>query len=323
MNSEDVQNLAAENIIPFLTAKDRPLTILAVEDDRLERAFLSEQIKGLGHIMKEAVNGHEALNILRKERDKIDVVLMDRMMPIMDGLTAVLLMKEDSNLRNIPVVMVTGATGSKQMQEGLEAGVFYYLAKPVNEDVMRSVLLAATREARQNRTLNDELKRHRQSFNLIHTCKFHFRTLREAESLAAFSAHCFPDPERILPGLAELLINAVEHGNLEIGYERKSELLDAGTWNAELERRSEQPEFRNRVAELIVTHKNDGYYAIITDAGQGFNWRHYMIIDPARAGDNHGRGIAQARAMSFDKLTYNEQGNQAVGFVGSTPPLDW
>ncbi len=316
-------NQTAENIIPFLTARDRPLTILAVEDDRLERAFLAEQIKELGHVMREAVNGEEALNILRQNRDKIDVVLMDRMMPVMDGLTAVHLMKEDADLRKIPVVMVTAATGTRQMQEGLEAGVFYYLTKPVNEDVLRSVLMAATREARQARTLNDELKRHRLSFNLIHTCKFHFRTVQEAESLAAFSAHCFPDAERVLPGLAELLVNAIEHGNLEIGYERKSQLLDVGTWAAELERRATLDRYRDRVAELIITHKDDGFYAIVTDAGQGFNWRHYMTIDPARAGDNHGRGIAQANAMSFDKLTYNEQGNQVVGFVGSTPQLEW
>lgn len=316
-------NQPAENIIPFLTARDRPLTILAVEDDRLERAFLAEQIKELGHVMREAVNGEEALNILRQNRDKIDVVLMDRMMPVMDGLTAVHLMKEDADLRKIPVVMITAATGTRQIQEGLEAGVFYYLTKPVNEDVLRSVLMAATREARQARTLNDELKRHRLSFNLIHTCKFHFRTVQEAESLAAFSAHCFPDPERVLPGLAELLVNAIEHGNLEIGYERKGQLLDAGTWTAELERRAGQERYRDRKAELIITHKDDGLYAVITDAGQGFNWRHYMTIDPARAGDNHGRGIAQANAISFDKLTYNDQGNQAVGFVGHTPQLEW
>lgn len=48
-----------------------------------------------------------------------------------------------------------------------------------------------------------------------------------------------------------------------------------------------------------------------------------MTIEPARAGDNHGRGIAQACATSFDKLTYNEVGNQVVAFVGETPFLEW
>ncbi|MBP7722171.1 MAG: response regulator [Alphaproteobacteria bacterium] len=313
----------AENVIPFLSAKDRPLTILAVEDDRLERAFLGEQIRQMGHMMEEAADGQQALEILRRAKGGIDVVLMDRLMPVMDGLSAVRLIKDDPALRKIPVIMVTGASTVKQMQEGLEAGVFYYLAKPVNEDVLRSVLLAATREAQQNRTLSDELKRHHTSFNLIRTCKFNFRTLNEAECLAAFTAHCFPDPERVLLGLAELLTNAVEHGNLEIGYERKSQLLDNGTWLAEIERRQQLDSYGSRTAELIITRKEDGFYAIITDQGNGFNWKRYMTIEPARAGDNHGRGIAQANAVSFDKLTYNQQGNQAIAFVGGSPQLEW
>ncbi len=316
-------NQLAENVIQFQTIKDRPLTILAVEDDRLERAFLCEQIKQMGHVMQEAADGKQALEILHRMKGEVDVVLMDRLMPVMDGLSAVRQIKDDPLLWKIPVIMVTGASTTKQMQEGLDAGVFYYLTKPVNEDVLRSVLLAATREARQNRTLSEELKRHRTSFDLIQTCKFRFRTLTEAECLAAFTAHCFPDPERVLPGLAELLINAVEHGNLEIGYERKSQLLDNGTWAAEIERRLELEPHLNRTAELIITRKDDGFYAIITDQGGGFNWRRYMTIEPARAGDNYGRGIAQANAVSFDKLTYNEQGNQAIAFVGGSPQLEW
>ena len=48
-----------------------------------------------------------------------------------------------------------------------------------------------------------------------------------------------------------------------------------------------------------------------------------MSIDPARAGDNHGRGIAQANSMSFDELKYNQEGNQAIAFVGKEKALSW
>ena len=316
-------NSRAENIVPFLSAGNRPLTILAVEDDRLQRVFLDEQIREIGHRTLQAMDGQEALDLLRKNKDGIDVVLMDRMMPVMDGLTAVRHMKDDPELRKIPVIMVTGAASSQEMQEGLEAGVFYYLTKPVDENVLRSVLLAATREAEQNRTLNTELRKHRASFDLIQTCRFRFRTLAEAECLAAFMAHCFPDPERALGGLAELMINAVEHGNLEIGYDRKGELLDAGTWRSEIERRQDADAYKVRTAEAAITRKDEGVYAVITDQGTGFEWRRYMSIDPSRAGDNHGRGIAQARAMNFDRLTYNDQGNQAIAFISAQPRLEW
>jgi CheY-like chemotaxis protein len=248
---------------------------------------------------------------------------MDRMMPVMDGITAVRRIKEQAALRKIPIVMITGAASAKDIQEGLDAGVFYYLTKPVNEDVLKSVLAAATREATQNRTLSEELSRHKSSFNLIQTCKFHFRTVEEAESLSAFMAHCFPDPDRVLPGLAELMINAIEHGTYDIGYDKKTDLIDAGTLRAELQRRQTAQEYSERFAEAVITHKDNGIYVVITDQGPGFNWRRYMTIEPSRAKDNHGRGIAQANAISFDKLTYNEQGNQAIAFVSKTQQIQW
>lgn len=219
--------------------------------------------------------------------------------------------------------MVTGAASSHEMQEGIEAGVFYYLAKPVAADMLGSVLTAASREVEQMRGLTVEMRRHRASFNLIESCKFNLRTLDEAECLAAFAAHCFPEPERVVQGMAELMINAVEHGNLEIGYERKSQLIEDRTWRAEIERRLNMPEYQNRYADVTIARREDGVYLVVTDKGGGFNWQRYMSIDPARAADNHGRGIAQANALSFDRLTYNAQGNQAVAFVGHQKRLEW
>ena len=61
----------------------------------------------------------------------------------------------------------------------------------------------------------------------------------------------------------------------------------------------------------------------IIDTGKGFQWRKYMEIDPARAQDNHGRGIAQANAVSFDQLEYNDIGNEVTAFVSNEAELDW
>lgn len=312
-----------DNIVPFLRKEDRALTILVVEDDRIERMFMEQQIKDIGHEMIAAENGLQALEKIQSLQGQVDIVLMDKMMPVMDGLTAVRKIKDDPSLRRIPIVMITGAATDRDIQDGIDAGVFYYLTKPVNEDVLKSVLTAATREAVQNRALNEELGRHKSSFNLIQTCKFHFRTLEEAESLAAFMAHCFPDAERVLPGLAELMMNAIEHGTYGIGYERKSDLIESGTLRAEVQRRQSLPEYAGKFVEAVITHKDNGVYAIITDQGPGFAWKRFLTIEPSRAKDNHGRGIAQANALSFDKLTYNEAGNQAIAYVTKTPQLNW
>ena len=306
-----------------LLEQEEPITILAVDDDLQSMEFLEAQINALGHHMLRAKNGQKALEMLAAHKNNIDVVLMDREMPLMDGLSAIRRMKDNPELRNIPVVMITGSDEMDEMKEGLDAGVFYYLIKPVEAEILRSVLNAALREAQQSRTLAEELGKHKASFNLIETCKFKFHTLAEAESLAAFIAHCFPDPRRVVSGLGELLINAIEHGNLGIGYEKKTKIIDAGTWRAEIEHLQNLPENKGKFASATIAHKDDGIYIVVEDEGDGFDWKKFMTIDPSRAGDNHGRGIAQANVMSFDKLTFNEAGNKAIAFVNQEKQLEW
>lgn len=311
-----------DNIIPFLKKDDSPMNILIVEDDAQERMFMEGRIRDLGHTALSAENGHNALESLKLKKP-VDVILMDRAMPIMDGITAVRHIKDIPDFRKIPIIMITGLSAPTDMQDGIDAGVFYYLSKPVNDGMLKSVLSAAIRETARNRMLQEELARHKSGFNLIETCKFRFRTMDDAELLAGFMAHCFPEPARVLPGLAELLFNAIEHGTYDIGYDRKSELIESDTLRAEIKRREGLAEYQNRWAEAVITCKEDGVYAIITDQGSGFPWKRYMTIEPARAKDNHGRGIAQANALSFDRLVYNEKGNQAIAFVRRETRLEW
>ncbi|HEY8190204.1 MAG TPA: response regulator [Micavibrio sp.] len=310
-------------ILPFQPGSKQILTVLAVDDDEVERMGIERQMRHLGHNVILAGDGLDALEILKKNPESIDIVLMDWRMPRMDGIAAVRRMKSDPLLRGIPVIMVTGIVNIKNIEEGMEAGAFYYLPKPAEESVLRSVLMAAMQEAKKTRTLNGELSKHRASFGLIETCKFRFRTLAEAECLAPFMAHCYPDPGRVLLGLAEILTNAVEHGNLEIGYQEKSILMNDGKWLEEINKRQETDKYKGRMVEAVITRKDSGIYTVITDEGAGFEWKRYLGIDPTRASDNHGRGIALAVAKSFDKLTYNEAGNQAVAFVSNGQSLQW
>lgn len=322
-NTNSPDNTADTIQASSLLNESKPIRILAVEDNVIAMNFLTAQISELGHKVMTATDGAQALEVLNENLNNIDVILMDREMPVMDGLSAVKRIKSNTLSRDIPIIMVTGADSSKQMQEGLNAGVFYYLTKPVNEEMLRSVLSAAVREAQQARTLSEELNKHKTSFNLIETCRFQFSTLTQAESLAAFIANCYPQPTRVLRGLGELLINAIEHGNLQIGYDKKTQLIEDNIWRSEIERRQQLPEYIDKKATATVSHKEDGTYLVIEDEGDGFNWREYIQIDPERASDNHGRGIAQAKTMSFDKLTFNETGNQVIAFVNKDKQIDW
>lgn len=302
-------------------------TILIVDDDRTLLVMLDSLLRQQGHNTIMARSGEEALELLKLHATTIDSVLLDRMMPGMDGLAVVRHMKQHDKLRAIPIIMQTGSDTPEQVREGIDAGVFYYLTKPVQDSVLKSVLAAALREREQWRQLDRQRVLQHAGFHLIETCRLHCRSLDEAESLAAFLANSFPDPARSAIGLAELLVNAVEHGNLGIGYDEKGRLLASGNWRSEVNRRVELPEHAAKRVEVLLQRKPEGTFVQITDMGQGFDWKSFLTIDPSRTTDAHGRGIAQANAQSFDSLRYNAQGNQVLAVAYSiraqTQSLEW
>jgi anti-sigma regulatory factor (Ser/Thr protein kinase) len=152
-------------------------------------------------------------------------------------------------------------------------------------------------------------------WGMLEEARFRFRTFNDAERLSALLALPTPDPAKASLGLLELLLNAVEHGNLELGYAGKSEAIEADQWREELARRLADPRYRDRVAEVAVRRTGDRIIFRITDQGPGFDWRCYLDIDPARLFDSHGRGIAMARHMGFTHLEYRGNGNEVEAIV--------
>ena len=312
-------------LVPLPTSsdqEDKPL-VLAVDDDRMMLTVLIRRLERMSYQVLSARNGEEALEVILRERSKLDVILLDREMPVMDGMELVNRIKDDDELHKIPIIMQTGSDQPEQIRQGIDAGVFYYLTKPFDNTVLDSVMSSAVDKARQAKTLAFELDKHRSSFGLIKHCAFEYRTLTDAEDLACFLASCFPEPKRALSGLAELLINAVEHGNLSIHYDGKTDLITKGVWREEIERRLEMPERRDKIVRVVLERGDEALSIKITDEGQGFDWQSYLQIDPARATDNHGRGIAHANLHSFDRLIYNEIGNEVTAITNLEQSLEW
>ncbi len=299
------------------------IRVLVVDDDRIMRLIIQERIEGLGYSVETAVNGKDAMEKLTVDQDEFDVIVLDREMPEMDGLEVVARMKADRNLRKIPIIMATGSDRPEDIKKGIDAGVFYYLTKPIDEEILKSVFVSAVREVETQKILKNELKKHKTSFNLIHSATFYLHTITEAEDLAAFLANCYADPERVITGLAELMTNAIEHGNLHISYEEKSDLIERCIWREEIDRRANLPEHQDKKVKVVFRRNEDGTCVKIEDKGKGFEWRRFLEIDPARATHNHGRGIAQANAISFDELRYNAAGNQVIAIVRNEEELEW
>ncbi|HSO09296.1 MAG TPA: response regulator [Desulfoprunum sp.] len=292
------------------------IRILAVDDNPVALLLL-EKLLGRhdGYVVRTAIDGSEALQHLRSRPDATDIVLLDRMMPGIDGLAVCAAMKADERLRYIPVIMQTAADRPEEIVEGIRAGVFYYLTKPLDKDTLLSVVGAAAKQVKLFRQLRGEMHQWKIGFGLVQALSCTFRTIAEGESLATMLANFFPVPERALTGISELLVNAVEHGNLAIDYEAKGRLIRDNSWDDEIARRLADPRYSVRKVEVLFERREDACSIRITDDGDGFEWRRYLEFDPARATDNHGRGIAMANMLCFDTLVFNERGNQVTGIV--------
>ncbi|WP_424930873.1 response regulator [Amaricoccus macauensis] len=294
--------------------------ILVVDDDPMSLLMLEGVVQQLGFEVLTATNGQDALASLANEQD-ISIVLLDRVMPGMDGLTVVRKVKKEPDLCHIPIVMITGSDDPEEMREGIEAGVFYYLSKPVEANLVGSVISAALRGASQLDALNDH-SNDTLGFDLAVAAKFQFRTPDEAQSLAGFLANFFPNPERSIEGIAALLLNAVEHGICGIGFDRKGDLLADGLLKEELRKRLDQLP-AERKATAAISRKTTGVSLVVEDPGDGFAWKEFVEIDFSRSQGSHGRGIAQAKATAFDEVKFNSTGNCVVAVVRAKPDFDW
>lgn len=288
------------------------LHVLIVDDEPVNQEILLEYLSDSGYALETADDGATAWAALEAAPHRYDLVLLDRSMPELDGMEVLKRMKAHPALRHVPVILQTAKSEPHQIAEGIDAGAYYYLTKPYDHNVMRSVVATCGEERARFRSLQAQARRSALTATIANTAHFSFRTLEEADALAAFLANTCPHPDAAMTGFSELLINAVEHGNLAITYDDKSVLRTEGRWEAEVARRMALPAYRDRRVHVTFERSADAITVCIADQGAGFDWRRYLTFDPERAMDNHGRGIAMAKAFSFDTLDYRGNGNEVV-----------
>lgn len=289
---------------------DSPI-ILVVDDEPLNLDIIEEFLTGKGqsYTVETANDGIEALAKLEANPDKYDVVLLDRMMPRMSGMEVLAKMSEHPALKYIPVILQTAKVSKEDIVEGLKAGAYYYLTKPFTSDILHSVVKKAVKDRGYNKELLASLKVTKSSVKLIKNAHFEFRNLEDVRAVSSLLACACDEAEKVAMGLSELMINAIEHGNLHIGYEEKSEMRKLDSWESEISKRLELPEYKDVCATIDILNKPDGVVYTITDQGDGFDWCDFMEFDASRVMDNHGRGIAMANQLYFSKLEYKGKGN--------------
>ena len=290
-------------------------TILIVDDEPVNLDSICSYLQQDNYELVRAGNGREAWSMLESDPQHFDVIILDRSMPDVNGIQLLNNIRQHDAMEQVPVVMQTSTNEDQDIAAGMRAGAYYYLTKPYDGDTLKTVVRSAVHGRLHEKSLHESLRAGRRIFDLMNFGRFRIRDLQEAKLVALQVAHLCPEPQRAVTGISELLLNALEHGNLGIGYHEKGHLMRGGQWQREIERRLGASANRGAYVELEFDVSKERVQILVRDQGQGFDWNPYLELDPERAFDPHGRGIALARLSSFDSLEYRGNGNEVLAVI--------
>jgi len=109
------------------------LIVLVVDDDMINLKLMKSMLRRTGKVAEviEARNGSDAIDKL-KQRDNIDLILLDIVMPIMGGIEMLKVVRADDNMRQLPIIVLT--TDETKKNEALESGANSFIMKPIRSD---------------------------------------------------------------------------------------------------------------------------------------------------------------------------------------------
>jgi DNA-binding response OmpR family regulator/anti-sigma regulatory factor (Ser/Thr protein kinase) len=291
--------------------------ILVVDDEPMNLEIIGDILDDPVFVVINAADGHIAWQAMLAADQPPHLVVLDRMMPVLDGIELLKRIKADPRFAQIPVIMQSAASSSQQIAEGVAAGAWYYLPKPYTPRELLIIVRAALAEVEEREVAHHAVRNRRKELELLDAAEFEFHTLQEASDLAISLAGLCPDPACAAMGLSELLVNAVEHGNLGITYAEKAEMRRNDTWEKAIALRLADPVLGARRAQVAFHRLADRLTFTISDEGTGFDWRNYLDFAPERAFDPNGRGIALARQGGFSSIDYLDRGNIVVATINT------
>lgn len=220
---------------------------------------------------------------------------------------------------NIPILMVMATENKKFEQDILKMGAnsILYIADQMDSYVFYQLIKTE---------LDHQIERHHDLQHLQHNVQsritaiqtleegsFVVRTREEAQQLASLLSIAASEPTLLAIGIAELVINGVEHGLLGIKHEDKNRLIEEGTLVEELDRLLAMDKNKDKYVKVDYVKTPKRIVFKIVDPGEGFDFQHYLkddVVDEMnKKMAKHGRGISMAK-VCFDELTYKNTGNE-------------
>ncbi|MBP5503852.1 MAG: response regulator [Bacteroidales bacterium] len=284
------------------------MKVLIVEDDFISRNYLHDLVKYSGYDCKTAKNAADGFDMYLNYRP--DVIVCNIVMPGISGLE--FLQKIRAIDRNTIIIMITSVCSERLAVDALRLGANDYLRKPVQDND----LIPALKRAGSHIELDDE---NSQKYGVIDSGKIimKFDTDINAPRLIVdrlmeeIAPDYFEDDARanIEIGLSELVTNAIEHGNLDITFEEKSEMLKNFTLEDLYSKRMKNKKLADRKVTVEYSFSPSKCEWTITDEGNGFDPS--AIPDPSSPENIeclNGRGIFFSKRL-FDSVEYIGKGN--------------
>lgn len=129
-------------------------SVLIVDDEPMARTLLRLMLVRAGYDVSEAEDGYDAL--IKMRRQIPDIIILDVMMPGIDGFAVCENMRTDERLSRIPVIMLSAKTDVQSRQRGLEVGAIKYLTKPISpDDLTRHVRDVLATNRKNNASVDD------------------------------------------------------------------------------------------------------------------------------------------------------------------------
>lgn len=288
------------------------VTLSVTDNDELAQSFstllAAENLKSI-HVQ----NIDDALTLLKENKENIAAIILEIPSVIDTFERDLRRFNKNKEAKYIPFIglqtqQLTEPSVSRQL-------FFHVLNVPQHEMSLAHTIISAQSDYKRYQALLSEVKSRTSAIGLINAGKFRLQTLHQAEALTTMLSLACPEPAIVALGLSELLVNAIEHGNLNITYQEKSALLESGDWDQEIERRLTDKDNIDKYVEVIFQRYDDKITLSVTDHGSGFNWKEHLTADTDNITKKHGRGIAIAIAMGFSNLKYNDKGNAVTATI--------
>lgn len=282
--------------------------ILVVDDHRSQAEEFAGLLRNAGCDVTLAGNGREAIDLL--SRDLPDIVLTDLDMPVMDGLELVQAIRRDHPA--LPVILMTAMGSEDVAARALHQGAASYVRKrSLAKEVVRTVgsVLAVARALPQQERVLDCLTDDQLGFVLDNDPALVPAVLGHLEQVASL-LHPRDRTDRIRVGIAlhEALLNAIQHGNLELSSDLRQE--DEEAFRDLGEERRRQPPYRDRRVHFRATLSRSEAVYVVEDEGPGFDPGTVTVpTDPANLERIGGRGLMLIRTF-MDEVEHNEKGNR-------------